>query len=260
MKLYAIREVSEITGIKPVTLRAWQRRYGLIQPERTESGHRLYTEANIEKIKLIQSWLVKGVSIGKIKGLIDSDTDINDESDVEMLSEVDGLMSALATLNKSKAESLITMVMKEYPLDIVKAQFFYPVLERIERVKASQRSLQKALLQSLMISKATSIIEAENRAFKKGKALMVNLDNVGSLPAWFSALELSDNGYNITFLDGVDELSGLAEIVNKSKLDLVYIYSNRGLPAKLAEGVRLLEEQLTVELQVSELIQKMRFA
>jgi DNA-binding transcriptional MerR regulator len=29
---FAIREVSEMTGIKPVTLRAWQRRYGLVQP------------------------------------------------------------------------------------------------------------------------------------------------------------------------------------------------------------------------------------
>lgn len=31
-KRYAIREVAEITGVKPVTLRAWQRRYNLVQP------------------------------------------------------------------------------------------------------------------------------------------------------------------------------------------------------------------------------------
>ncbi|MCG6506952.1 MerR family transcriptional regulator, partial [Vibrio parahaemolyticus] len=43
-KLYAIREVSEITGVKPVTLRAWQRRYNLVQPQRTAKGHRLYTD------------------------------------------------------------------------------------------------------------------------------------------------------------------------------------------------------------------------
>lgn len=257
MKLYAIREVSEITGIKPVTLRAWQRRYGLIQPERTESGHRMYTEANIEKIKLIQSWLVKGVSIGKVKDLIDSDKEISDEAEVEMLIEVNELLDSLAALKKSRAESLITTVMKEYPLDVVKTQFFYPVLERVERVKASQRSLQKALLQSLMISKATSIIEAENRAFKKGKALMVNLDSAGSLPAWISALELSDKGYNITFLDGVEEISGLSEVVDQLNLDLIYVYSNRGLPAKLANSIKALKEEISVGVQTSEMIQKM---
>ena len=38
---YPIREVSRLTGVNAVTLRAWQRRYGLVQPARTEKGHRL---------------------------------------------------------------------------------------------------------------------------------------------------------------------------------------------------------------------------
>lgn len=36
--LYPIREVARLTGINPVTLRAWERRYGLIEPKRTEVG------------------------------------------------------------------------------------------------------------------------------------------------------------------------------------------------------------------------------
>lgn len=257
MKLYAIREVSEITGIKPVTLRAWQRRYGLIQPERTESGHRLYTEDNIERIKVIQGWLAKGVSIGKVKDLIESNTEVDVEADKAILAEVDTLLSALSCLSKGKAESVISMVLKEYPLDIVLTQFFYPVLEMLERVKVSQRSLQKALLQSLMISKATSIIEAENRAFKKGKALMISLDGTGSLPAWMKAIELSDHGYNITFLDGVEDISGLSEMVDETKLDLIYLFSNKGLPVKSAESIKQLKETLSIEVQASSLIRKM---
>ena len=38
-----IREVARQTGVNAVTLRAWERRYGLIVPHRTEKGHRLYT-------------------------------------------------------------------------------------------------------------------------------------------------------------------------------------------------------------------------
>ena len=52
-KLYAIRDVSDLTGVKPVTLRAWQRRYNLIQPQRTEKGHRLY--ANKTSIRSVRS-------------------------------------------------------------------------------------------------------------------------------------------------------------------------------------------------------------
>ena len=38
--LYPIREVSRLTGVNSVTLRAWERRYGLIRPQRTPKGHR----------------------------------------------------------------------------------------------------------------------------------------------------------------------------------------------------------------------------
>ncbi|OOE97942.1 hypothetical protein BZG79_15885, partial [Salinivibrio sp. MA427] len=37
-----ISQVAEQTGVNPVTLRAWQRRYGLLSPARTAKGHRLY--------------------------------------------------------------------------------------------------------------------------------------------------------------------------------------------------------------------------
>ena len=46
--LYPIREVARLTGINPITLRAWERRYNLIEPVRTESGHRLYTQEHID--------------------------------------------------------------------------------------------------------------------------------------------------------------------------------------------------------------------
>ncbi|WED23587.1 MerR family transcriptional regulator [Vibrio sp. JC009] len=254
MKLYAIREVSEITGIKPVTLRAWQRRYGLIQPQRKESGHRLYTEENIEKIKLIQRWLAKGIAIGKVKALIESGEDIGSSPDSAVLTESEDLLIALSALNRGRAESVVSTVLKEYPLNIVMEQFFYPVLESLERVKASQRSLQKALLQSLMISKATSILEAENRAFKKLKALVINLDETGSLPAWMSAIELSDRGYSISFLDGVDDISGLTEMTDISRYDLIYLFSNSGLPAKTEQSILALRAKTEVDIETSALV------
>ena len=77
--LYSIREVSELTGIKPVTLRAWQRRYSLVQPQRTEKGHRLYLSSDIATIRKIQGWLAKGVSIGKVKPLL-----LGQPSDIEL--------------------------------------------------------------------------------------------------------------------------------------------------------------------------------
>ncbi|AJO81639.1 MerR family transcriptional regulator [Pseudomonas sp. MRSN 12121] len=64
--LFPIREVSRLTGINPVTLRAWERRYGLIQPTRTESGHRLYSMHDVETVREILGWIDRGVAVSKV--------------------------------------------------------------------------------------------------------------------------------------------------------------------------------------------------
>ena len=68
-----IREASQKTGVAAVTLRAWERRYGLINPLRTPKGHRLYSEDNIEQINQILKWLDRGVAISKVAALLDAD-------------------------------------------------------------------------------------------------------------------------------------------------------------------------------------------
>ncbi|AXH97027.1 MerR family transcriptional regulator [Ornithinimicrobium avium] len=48
-----VRQVSEMTGIAPDTLRAWERRYGVVTPARSESRYRLYDEHDIERLQLM---------------------------------------------------------------------------------------------------------------------------------------------------------------------------------------------------------------
>lgn len=77
VNLVPIRDVARLTGVNPVTLRAWERRYGLIQPTRTESGHRLYSESDIRAIRSILGWIARGVPVGKV-GQILARTQVNE--------------------------------------------------------------------------------------------------------------------------------------------------------------------------------------
>lgn len=80
--LFPIGEVANITGIKPITLRAWERRYGLIEPVRTEGGHRLYTQQHIDTIQSAIQLTETGVPIGQAKKLIEqAETAIPNELD-----------------------------------------------------------------------------------------------------------------------------------------------------------------------------------
>ncbi|KUJ74029.1 hypothetical protein AVO42_01025 [Thiomicrospira sp. XS5] len=69
-RLVPIREVAKITGLNPITLRAWERRYGLIEPVRTESGHRLYTPEHIEMLQEAIKLTEQGIPISQIKALL----------------------------------------------------------------------------------------------------------------------------------------------------------------------------------------------
>ncbi|EMC8540011.1 MerR family transcriptional regulator, partial [Pseudomonas aeruginosa] len=66
-----IREVTRLTGVHPVTLRAWERRYGLVVPQRTGKGHRLYSEEQVERIRRILVWLERGVAISQVRALLE---------------------------------------------------------------------------------------------------------------------------------------------------------------------------------------------
>lgn len=64
---FTIRAASALTGINPNTLRAWERRYGLVRPERTPKGYRLYTDDDLKRLRLIQRALQQGISVGRVK-------------------------------------------------------------------------------------------------------------------------------------------------------------------------------------------------
>jgi MerR family transcriptional regulator, light-induced transcriptional regulator len=62
---YNLKVVIQETGIKPDTLRAWERRYGLPQPGRTSGGHRLYSQRDIETVKWLLNRQEEGLSISR---------------------------------------------------------------------------------------------------------------------------------------------------------------------------------------------------
>lgn len=74
--LFPIRTAAAMTGVPPVTLRAWERRHGLVNPRRTAKGHRLYSPEDVRRIRRILELLKQGVSIGQVAPLLESPTPV----------------------------------------------------------------------------------------------------------------------------------------------------------------------------------------
>ncbi len=62
---YNLKVIVRETGIKPDTLRAWERRYGLPAPERTAGGHRLYSQRDLATVKWLMAREDEGMRIGQ---------------------------------------------------------------------------------------------------------------------------------------------------------------------------------------------------
>jgi DNA-binding transcriptional MerR regulator len=60
--LFRIGELSYRVGVSPDLLRAWERRYGLLQPSRSDAGYRLYSERDEWRVRLMQHKLWTGLS------------------------------------------------------------------------------------------------------------------------------------------------------------------------------------------------------
>lgn len=58
--------VTQLTGLSAHTLRAWERRYGVVEPARTERGHRLYFDADVAHLRLLHRLTFQGRRIGQI--------------------------------------------------------------------------------------------------------------------------------------------------------------------------------------------------
>ena len=69
---FPIRAVSKLTGIGIDTLRAWERRHGAVTPIRDDRG-RIYTDADIARLRLLRGAVEHGHTIGRLAGLTDAE-------------------------------------------------------------------------------------------------------------------------------------------------------------------------------------------
>ncbi|MDA8482530.1 MerR family transcriptional regulator [Pseudomonas resinovorans] len=138
-ELFPIREVSRLTGVNPVTLRAWERRYGLIQPTRTESGHRLYSMADVEAVRSILAWIERGVSVSKVGKLLARSGAARmpvapvhpDAASGEWNERRAQVRNAVATLDEAELERVYGQVFSTYPLHVAFADVLMPVWQSL---------------------------------------------------------------------------------------------------------------------------------
>ncbi|PEC23908.1 MerR family transcriptional regulator [Bacillus cereus] len=136
---YNIKAVSNIIGIQPSTLRAWERRYQVIAPKRNQAGHRLYTEEHIQILEWLMEKVSSGMMIGQAVQLLEgnrSQSNIQKELlyDKEVVL-VDDLLQALLKFDEITTSVLLNEAFSIYSTEKVVTSIILQVTNKLLMLK-----------------------------------------------------------------------------------------------------------------------------
>ena len=135
---FPIKVVSQMTGLSVHVIRAWEKRYNVVEPERTDTNRRLYSEEDIEKLRLLNEAVQKGHNIGGIANI--SIQELKSILHQEKRTALKGVSEELT----SDVDSLLSSC-----IEAVKA-YDRKELETI-LLKASSKLSQPALIENLVV-------------------------------------------------------------------------------------------------------------
>ncbi|WP_437213990.1 MerR family transcriptional regulator [Pectobacterium sp. LFLA-215] len=157
---YSIGEFSRLCGINATTLRAWQRRYGLLKPMRTDGGHRLYSDDDVQQALKILDWVKKGVPVSQVKPLL-ARSGSRRTNNWLALQE-----SMLQRLKEGKIESLRQMIYdagREYPRTELVREVLRPLRSKVSANIPAMMTLRE-ILDGIIISYTSFCLEGDKRS------------------------------------------------------------------------------------------------
>ncbi|MGM0824460.1 MAG: MerR family transcriptional regulator [Pseudomonadota bacterium] len=229
--LYPIREVSRLTGVNSVTLRAWERRYGLIRPQRTPKGHRLYAQDDITRIERILQWLNRGVPVSQVADLLDQpdtvEAPVPDAGD--WASQRQQLQATIEALDLPRLEAFYHQSLALYPLSTAINELWQPVVLTLEAKWAVKPDeLVRRTFESFLRSQVGIRLHYANQA-TRGPLILLNVmpDDPGPLWVLMAALMASEQGYRVQLLDHSLPLEDLPQAVARLHSSMVLLSSGQ---------------------------------
>jgi len=135
MANYSIKDLEALTGIKAHTIRIWEKRYGMVEPSRTNSNIRLYNDEDLKRLLNISTLNKNGIKISLIASL--SNEELN-EKIIELSRQknnfegiIERMVVAMIDLDEGKFEKTVSSITLKIGFEEVIFKVFYPLLERI---------------------------------------------------------------------------------------------------------------------------------
>jgi methanogenic corrinoid protein MtbC1 len=133
--VFNTKAVVQRTGVPADTLRAWERRYGVPQPQRTEGRHRAYSERDVAQIDWLRQQTAEGLTISQAVLLLAANLEALEQRphpDVLALEKIcAACIEALLAFDLPRAEEVLTQAFSVYPIETVCLEVLQKIMEQI---------------------------------------------------------------------------------------------------------------------------------
>jgi len=238
---YRIKTVSTKTGIRPVTLRAWERRHEILEPHRADNQYRLYSDRDIAILRWIKSRVDRGMPISSAVAELKSMQRVGSWPDVlppaplvqskkehlvppEFYST--HLFDALISHDEDRASELFDEVVKNFDLNTLLHEIICPTLRQIGeawyqgRIRISTEHYASNIIQGKLLGLMDSFPTNRSAPLILVGAGPDERHEIGSL---MLGLLLRSNGFRVEYLGADLPLEDLAEYASYEKPRMIIL-------------------------------------
>lgn len=225
MEYFPISKVSELTGVAPVTLRAWERRYGLPTPHRTASGHRLYSMQEVVLLRRVTALMESGYSVSRaverVRAEGDNETLALQEPQVNKWDSYrERLIAAIDAFDTAALEAAYNEPLTLFPIDLIIDEVLLPALEQLgdEWDKRDDGIAREHFFSSFLRNKIGTRFNHELQRSQGPSLILACMPGEAhEMGLMLFGLTAGARGFRVLYLGADLPLSQLIPVVNKIK-------------------------------------------
>ncbi len=261
---FNLKAVSRETGVKSHTLRAWEQRYGLPQPKRTVSGHRLYSQYDVEVVKWLNARQEEGLTISRAvelwfelerKGQDPLQVGASPTADLSAATEMGSALGDLRqkwingclNFDEPAAERALGQAFAIYPIKMVCLEILQRGLAHIGDLWHQNKATvqQEHFASAVAIQKLDALLAAAPLPSRGGRILVACPPyEEHTIPLQLISLLLRYQGWEVVFLRANVPLDRLETTVDVIRPNLIVMGAQQlHTAASLLEVSRILEEK-----------------
>jgi MerR family transcriptional regulator, light-induced transcriptional regulator len=228
-----IGELSRRLGVSDHVLRAWERRYGLLRPVRSAGGFRLYSEADLDRVRRMQAHLAQGLSAAQAaRAAIDDERAVRTTTDTGEAPHRDGLADAADALtvaldqfDEPAAHAVLDRLLSALTVETVLRDVVLPYLRELgERWQRGEVSVaQEHFASNVIRGRLASLGRGWGHGHGPLAILACVPGELHDIPLLAFGIVLNRNGWRIGYLGANTPLDDVVRMAGTERPDLVVL-------------------------------------